>query len=83
MTYEEALQETVKRIDLKKLTHEPGVLEYYELVKEALETQDFARYAETHVLIHTAGLADKDLIGATSHDSLPQNPAGNARQRAY
>lgn len=39
MTYEEALQETAKRIELKKLTHEPGVLEYYELVKEALEKQ--------------------------------------------
>ena len=39
MTYEEALQETAKRIDLKKLTHEPGVLEYYGLVKEALEKQ--------------------------------------------
>lgn len=39
MTYEEALQETAKRINLKKLTHEPGVLEYYGLVKEALEKQ--------------------------------------------
>lgn len=39
MTYEEALQETAKRIELKKLTHEPGVLEYYGLVKEALEKQ--------------------------------------------
>ena len=39
MTYEEALQETAKRINLKKLTHEPSVLEYYQLVKEALEKQ--------------------------------------------
>lgn len=37
MTYEEALQETAKRIDLKKLTHEPSVLEYYELVTTALK----------------------------------------------
>ena len=39
MTCEEALQETAKRIELKKLTHEPSVLEYYQLVKEALEKQ--------------------------------------------
>lgn len=39
MTCEEALQETAKRINLKKLTHEPSVLEYYQLVKEALEKQ--------------------------------------------
>lgn len=37
MTYEEALQETAKRIELKKLTHEPSVLEYYELVTAALK----------------------------------------------
>lgn len=34
MTYEEALQETAKRIDLK---NEPEALEYYELVTTALK----------------------------------------------
>lgn len=34
-------------------------------------TQDFARYAETQVPIHTAEPADNGSIGVISHDPLP------------
>ena len=45
-------------------------------------TKNSARYADTQIPIHTAEPADNGSIGVISHDPLPQNPTGNARQRA-